>query len=37
MDRPIELTFEREWEGTRGRLRITDARLGERADPDQPG
>jgi len=29
MDRPIELTFEREWDGTRGRVRITDARLAE--------
>ena len=29
MDRPIELAYEREWEGTRGRVRITDAWLGE--------
>ena len=28
MDRPIELTGEPEWDGTRGRLRIDDARLG---------
>ena len=28
MDRPIELEYETEWEGTRGRLRITDAYLG---------
>jgi ABC transporter with metal-binding/Fe-S-binding domain ATP-binding protein len=28
MSRPIELSYETEWEGTRGRLRITDARLG---------
>jgi len=28
MDRRIELEYEREWERTRGRLRITDARLG---------
>ena len=27
MDRPIDLTYEREWDGIRGRLRITDARL----------
>jgi ABC transporter with metal-binding/Fe-S-binding domain ATP-binding protein len=27
MDRRIELTAETEWEGTRGRLRVTDARL----------
>ena len=27
MDRRIDLEYEREWEGTRGRLRITDARL----------
>ncbi len=30
MGRPIELEYETEWEGTRGRLRITDAWLGER-------
>lgn len=28
MDRPIELTVETEWDGTRGRLRVEDARLG---------
>ncbi|MGM0591327.1 MAG: diphthine--ammonia ligase [Halobacteriota archaeon] len=28
MSRPLELTYETEWEGTRGRLRVTDARLG---------
>jgi ABC transporter with metal-binding/Fe-S-binding domain ATP-binding protein len=28
MDRPIELDYEWEWEGSRGTLRITDARLG---------
>jgi ABC transporter with metal-binding/Fe-S-binding domain ATP-binding protein len=28
MSRPIELDYEREWDGTRGRLRITDATLG---------
>ncbi|WP_129115158.1 diphthine--ammonia ligase [Halegenticoccus tardaugens] len=28
MSRPIELSYETEWDGTRGRLRITDARLG---------
>ncbi|ELZ11328.1 ATP binding protein [Natrinema thermotolerans DSM 11552] len=27
MDRRIDLEYEREWEGTRGRLRITDAEL----------
>ncbi|WP_435335101.1 diphthine--ammonia ligase [Haloarchaeobius sp. TZWWS8] len=31
MDRPIELEYETEWEGTRGSLRITDAYLGETA------
>jgi len=31
MDRPIELEYETIWEGTRGHLRVTDARLGERA------
>ena len=31
---PIELEFERVWEGTWGRLRITDARLGTPATPD---
>ena len=29
MDRPIELDYEVEWEGTRGSIRIRDARLGE--------
>jgi len=29
MDRPIELEYETEWEGTRGSVRIADARLGE--------
>ena len=29
MDRPIELEYETEWDGTRGSVRITDARLGE--------
>jgi len=28
MDRPIELEYETEWDGTRGRLVVTDARLG---------
>ncbi|MFB6097354.1 MAG: diphthine--ammonia ligase [Haloferacaceae archaeon] len=28
MDRPIELAYETEWDGTRGRIRVTDARLG---------
>ncbi|WP_101296569.1 diphthine--ammonia ligase [Halegenticoccus soli] len=28
MSRPIELAYETEWDGTRGRVRITDARLG---------
>ncbi|PSQ28077.1 ATP-binding protein [Halobacteriales archaeon QS_9_68_17] len=28
MDRPIELDYEREWNGSRGTLRVTDARLG---------
>ncbi|WP_410765116.1 diphthine--ammonia ligase [Haloferax sp. DFSO60] len=28
MDRPIELEYETEWEGTHGRLKITDAYLG---------
>ena len=28
MDRPIELDYEREWDGSRGTLRVTDARLG---------
>ncbi|WP_394295435.1 hypothetical protein [Haloterrigena salina] len=27
MDRRIDLEYEKEWEGTRGRLRSTDARL----------
>jgi uncharacterized protein (TIGR00290 family) len=30
MSAPIELTYETAWEGTRGRLRVTDARLGDR-------
>ncbi|KTG09925.1 ATP-binding protein [Haloprofundus marisrubri] len=30
MSRPIELEYETEWEGTRGRIRVTDAWLGER-------
>jgi len=30
MDRPIELDYDTEWDGLRGRLRITDAVLGER-------
>ena len=29
MDRPIELDYETEFDGTRGALQITDARLGE--------
>jgi len=29
MDRPIELEYETVWEGTRGHIRVTDARLGE--------
>jgi len=29
MDRPIELEYDTEWDGTRGSVRITDARLGE--------
>ena len=28
MSRPVELTYETEWDGTRGRIRVTDARLG---------
>ncbi len=28
MERPIELEYNTEWDGSRGRLRITDARLG---------
>jgi ABC transporter with metal-binding/Fe-S-binding domain ATP-binding protein len=28
MDRPIELEYEREWDGSRGTLKISDARLG---------
>jgi ABC transporter with metal-binding/Fe-S-binding domain ATP-binding protein len=31
MSRPIELSYEPVWEGTRGHIRVTDARLGERA------
>jgi diphthamide synthase (EF-2-diphthine--ammonia ligase) len=27
MDRRIDLEYETEWDGTRGRVRITDARL----------
>jgi len=30
MDRPLELTYTTEWEGTRGRIRVEDARLGAR-------
>ncbi|ELZ26715.1 pp-loop superfamily ATP-utilizing enzyme [Halogeometricum pallidum JCM 14848] len=30
MSRPIELTYDTVWEGTRGRIDVTDARLGER-------
>ncbi|WP_224332272.1 diphthine--ammonia ligase [Haloprofundus halobius] len=33
MSRPIELEYETEWEGTRGRIRVSDARLGERKSP----
>ncbi|UIO98446.1 diphthine--ammonia ligase [Halobaculum sp. CBA1158] len=29
MDRPVELEYDTEWEGTRGRIRVTEARLGE--------
>ena len=29
MERPIELDYETEWDGTRGQLRITDARFGD--------
>jgi len=29
MDRPMELEYDTEWERTRGRIRVTDARLGE--------
>ncbi|WP_435064040.1 diphthine--ammonia ligase [Halobaculum sp. EA56] len=29
MDRPVELEYDTEWDGTRGRIRVTDARLGE--------
>jgi len=32
MNRPIELEWESDWEGTRGRVRITDAWLGEESD-----
>jgi diphthine-ammonia ligase len=28
MDRPVELTYETVWDGTRGHIRVTDARLG---------
>jgi ABC transporter with metal-binding/Fe-S-binding domain ATP-binding protein len=28
MSRPIDLEYETEWDGTRGRIRVTDARLG---------
>jgi len=31
MDRPIELAYETVWEGTRGHVRVTDARLGDPA------
>jgi ABC transporter with metal-binding/Fe-S-binding domain ATP-binding protein len=30
MEWPIELEYDTEWEGTRGRIRVTDTRLGER-------
>jgi diphthine-ammonia ligase len=29
MDRPIELEYETVWDGTRGHIRVTDARLGD--------
>ncbi|WP_049947585.1 diphthine--ammonia ligase [Candidatus Halobonum tyrrellensis] len=32
MDRPVELDYGTEWEGSRGRVRVTDARLG---DPEE--
>ena len=32
MDRPIELAYETEWDGTRGRIVITDATLGANCD-----
>ena len=31
MDRPIELAYETVWDGTRGHIRVTDARLGDPA------
>jgi len=30
MSRPLELSYETVWEGTRGHVRVTDARLGDR-------
>jgi ABC transporter with metal-binding/Fe-S-binding domain ATP-binding protein len=30
MARPIELSYDAEWNGTRGRIRVTDAKLGDR-------
>ena len=30
MSRPVELAYETVWEGTRGHIRVTDARLGDR-------
>ena len=32
MDRPIELDYETRWDGTRGSIDVTDARLGERSE-----
>jgi ABC transporter with metal-binding/Fe-S-binding domain ATP-binding protein len=32
MARPLELTYETQWNGTRGRIRVTDARLGPASD-----
>jgi hypothetical protein len=29
MSRPLELAYETVWEGTRGHIEVTDARLGE--------
>jgi hypothetical protein len=29
MERRVELEYDTEWDGTRGRIRITDARLAE--------
>jgi ABC transporter with metal-binding/Fe-S-binding domain ATP-binding protein len=38
MDRPIEFDCETEWDGTRGRLRIIDAWLGDKSvSSDSPG